>query len=399
MTRAEETRAAGGLAADAVSSTVDVIADVHQAIIRGVERWLPRPARAVTSLNSAAAGGIYEVVDAAVGSALRAGAHLVAERPGPAPSHTEVGRAVQPILNGVWGDWLAVRRPTLAVPMAVRAGGDDVPPRPASLASAFPDATDRLVVFVHGLMESEQSWWYGQEGARTSFGDRLRVELGMTPIYLRYNTGLAVSENGPALARLLDAVWAGWPVPVRRIDLVGHSMGGLVARAACQAAAQVDLAWVDAVDTVITLGTPHLGAPLAKAVPVGEWLLTRFPQSSPFARVLTGCSVGIKDLARGVVVGAADPPVPRHIAYHTVATSLTRQPRHPAGWLVGDGMVRQTSALGTDRTRGIDVDPARAARIGGVSHQGLLRHPAVYDQLRTWLVARVDPGPGSSVGA
>jgi pimeloyl-ACP methyl ester carboxylesterase len=384
----------GGLAADAVSSTVELIGDVHEAIIHGVEQWLPPPARLVTRLNSAAARGTYAVVDAAVGFALRAGAHVVAVRAGRTPSRTDVGRAVQPILNAAWGDWVAVQHPILAVPMAARVGGDDVSPQAASLASAFPDATDRLVVFVHGLMESEQSWWYPQGEVRTSFGERLGVELGTTPIYLRYNTGLAVSENGQALARLLDAVCAGWPVPVRRIDLIGHSMGGLVARDACQGAAQAELAWVDALSSVITLGTPHLGAPLAKAVPVGEWLLIQFPQSAPFARLLTGRSVGIKGLAHGVAPGLAEVPLPRHIAYHTVATSLTRQPRHPAGWLVGDGMVRQASALGTDRTRGIHVDPARAVRIGGVSHQGLLRHPAVYDQLRSWLVAPVDRGPG-----
>jgi pimeloyl-ACP methyl ester carboxylesterase len=386
-------RAVGGLAADGVSSTVDLISDVHESIIGEVERRLPPPARVVTRLISAAARTTYAVVDLTAGFVLRAGTHLMADQAAaPTPSRTEIGRAAQPILNGLWGDWMAVRRPMLALPMAVRVSGDDVPPQPASLASAFPGATDRLVVFVHGLFESDRSWEYGQGEARTSFGERLRTELGTTPIYLRYNSGLAAGENGRMLAHLLEAVCAAWPVPVRRIDLVGHSMGGLVARATCQASVQADLAWVNLVDKVITLGTPHGGAPVAKAVPVGEWLLTQFPQSTPFARVLSGRSIAIKGLAHGVAVGPSDAPLPRHIAYQTVAASLTRQPHHPAGWLVGDGMVRQDSALGTHRTCGIEVDPAFAVRIGGVGHQGLLRHPAVYDQLRGWLVPPADPG-------
>ncbi len=59
----------------------------------------------------------------------------------------------------------------------------------------------------------------------------------MTPVYLRYNTGLPVGRNGADLAWLLDDLVAAWPVPVRSIALVGHSMGGLVVRAAFHAAA------------------------------------------------------------------------------------------------------------------------------------------------------------------
>ena len=205
----------------------------------------------------------------------------------------------------------------------------------------------------------------------TSFGKRLRQEAGLTPVYLRYNSGLALGENAHALARLIEELRAAWPQPVRRIDLVAHSMGGLIAHQACWLGARSASAWVDAVHTVIGLGTPHLGAPLAKSVPVAEWALTRSPVSAPIARVLTGRSAGIRDLHHG----SPPPTLPMHITYRAVAALLTRDPDHPAGWLVGDGMVRPTSALVA----------GRGHRLGGISHQGLLSHPAVYDRLRAWL--------------
>ncbi|MFZ0158274.1 MAG: hypothetical protein WAL50_04525, partial [Kineosporiaceae bacterium] len=267
------------------------------------------------------------------------------------------------------------RGPALAASMAVRAGGRDILADAASLAAAFPAATGRVVVFVHGLVESDDSWWTGpaeQPGQRTSFGHRLGEEFGITPVYLRYNSGLAVEENGLALARLLDGVHAAWPVPLHRIDLVGHSMGGLIAHRAAHLGAQAAHAWVDAARTVIALGTPHRGAPLAKSVPLAEWLLTRFTVSAPMARVLAGRSAGIRDLHHGAL---PDPLLPGHILYRAVAASLTRDPGHPAGWLLGDGMVRPASALVA----------GSGDRLGGLGHLKLLSHPDVYERLRDWL--------------
>ena len=379
MGRAAEVRAAGELAAHAVGETVAIVGDMHQAITRRMERFLPRPARTVTRAHGAAVAATYRAVDQVATTAVRAGAEVAARRAGRPPSQTPFGRAVQPMLNGVWGDTVAQRGPALAVPMAVRVAGRDVPLDAGSLNAAFPQATGRIVVFVHGLVESDESWWTAPESMPdstpnsmpSSFGHRLREEAALTPVYLRYNSGLALGENAHALARLIEELSAAWPQSVRRIDLVAHSMGGLIAHQACWLGARSAAAWVDAVHTVIGLGTPHLGAPLAKSVPVAEWALTRSPVSAPIARVLTGRSAGIRDLHHG----ALPPTLPGHITYRAIAALLTRNPGHPAGWLVGDGMVRPSSALVA----------GRGHRLGGVSHQGLLGHPDVYDRLRDWL--------------
>lgn len=415
MGRAHEMRDAGRLVGDGLTGVVGIVEDVHRAVVRRVDSFLPPPAAPVM----AAQGAIVDLVYAAVTLGHRlgpaAGGEVLArtgDPDAPAPSQTRAGRLVVPAVNGLWGDAVAARGPALAVPMAVRVDATDVPLDPASVAAAFPDAAPDLVVFVHGLCEGDEAWWLRADGAadedededkgqpRGSYGDRLRTDLGLTPVYLRYNTGLRVSDNGRALAALLDQLVASWPVPVASIALVGHSMGGLVVRSACHYAASDGAAWPDAVRTVVTLGTPHLGAPLEKGANVADWLLRRLPETEPLGRVLRARSLGIKDLRHGALVEedwyGHDPdeflrdrctevPLLEQATYYWVAASLTRDVEHPAGQLLGDGLVRYPSASGAGRTRRIPFEIDNGAHLGGLDHLSLLNHPAVYARLRDWL--------------
>ena len=79
-----------------------------------------------------------------------------------------------------------------------------------ALKQAFPDATGKLCVFVHGLKctewvwSTEAEWFYGDP--TVNFGTRLKADLGFTPLYVRYNTGRHVSESGRLLSTLLTAL-------------------------------------------------------------------------------------------------------------------------------------------------------------------------------------------------
>jgi pimeloyl-ACP methyl ester carboxylesterase len=359
--------------------------DTHDAISRrvhGVARLgLGSAADPVESVHRGVAGAIY----GGLGFALRKGGagldKLAATGVGPRLEQGARGRFVSSAVNGLIGDELLRDRPQLAIPMAVRAAGHDVPATPTDLDAAFPTASGRLVVFLHGLCENESYWRLHRERTGTTYGEAL-AEEGWTPVYLRANTGLPIRENGVALAALLRDVVASWPVEVERIALVGHSMGGLIMRAALNVLALEGPAWADRVTDVVTLGAPHRGAPIAWGIGHGSRLLGLLPETSPFGRILDKRSEGVRDLVDGYV--DALPPL-KEARYRLVAATVTGSARHPVGSIVGDYLVRPRSAVGRDR-RGAELFPdAESLHVGRTDHFGILNHPEVLSALKRWL--------------
>ena len=398
--------AAGRLVGDVLAGGVGVIRDVHRAV---ADRWfgvagpVAWPARV---MHDGIAGGVYAVVGAAHALAPRAASVLAAGvYGGDAPVAGTAPRAgpVLAAVNGLWGDRISERYPALAIAMTVRAHGADIPVTADGLRAAEPAATSRVVVFVHGLFEDDRSWSPSAgsgDDAPVSFGTQLRRDAGYTPVYVRYNTGHRVSDNGRRLAELMAALHQHWPVPVDEIAFVGHSMGGLVVRAACHYGRLGGHEWVRAVRHVFCLGTPHLGAPLEKGVNATAWLLSRLPETAPVATVLNSRSVGVKDLRYGAVVEEdwRDIDVDEflrdrctevrfldHVRYYFIGATLTRSPDHPVGRLLGDLLVQLPSASGQGRRRRIPFPVEHGRHLGGLHHLDLLRHPSVYRQLRTWI--------------
>ena len=288
------------------------------------------------------------------------------------------GRFVVSALNGLFGDRIRDAHPELAITMAVRRRGRDVALDTESLRAAFPEATGDLVVFLHGLSETESYWDRRRHETGGSYGERL-AEQGWSPVYLRANSGLTLSENGVAMAALMDDLVAAWPVEVRRIALVGHSMGGLIMRSACAVVSDADPAWNLLVTDVVTLGTPHLGAPIARALTAGSSGLSLLPESAPFGRFLDHRSVGILDLRAGLPDDVRNLP---HARYHLVAGTVTRSRRHPVGEVAGDLLVRYPSAVGKAR-RGREMFPgADVLHVPGADHFDLLNHDDVYAAIR-----------------
>jgi pimeloyl-ACP methyl ester carboxylesterase len=365
------------------------VRDVHRAVADRVFGLTGRATlgslRLPQLFHDAIASGVYSGIGVglrSVAAGLRA-----AERQGLGPRLEDrpAGRQLLSVVNGLIGDRLRDERPELAIDMAVRRRGSDVPLEPRDLAGAFPDATGRLAVFLHGLGENDDSWNLRRAEHGGTYGSRLAEETGWTPVYLRANTGLPIAENGVALASLLDGLVAAWPTEVRRIALVGHSMGGLIMRAACAVdteALGAERPWTDLVTNVVTLGTPHLGAPLEHAVHAGARMLGTFPESAPFGRILEYRSPGILDLRRGLAADVRNLP---HARYHLVAATLTESHRHPAGAVLGDLLVRYPSALGRPRRGSAMFPDADALHVPSTDHFGLLNHPDVYAALQRWL--------------
>ena len=364
---------------------VRTVRDTHLAWADRVHGMARRPTGGASSVPEVVHRGIATAVYGGLSVGLRAASRgldrVAATGVGPRLEEQPQGRFVSSAVNGLIGDRLVRERPHLAIPMAVRAEGRDIPPAAGDLPAAFPDATDRVVVFLHGLCENESHWNRGRDQHGTTYGEALAAE-GWTPVFLRANTGLGLRENGAALSALMQHLVEEWPVAVDRIALVGHSMGGLVMRAAGAVASEVEQPWTALVTDVVTLGTPHLGAPIARGIGHGSRGLARLPETSAFGRILDWRSVGVHDL----VVGLAEdvPPLP-HARYRLVAATLTGSPRHPVGHVVGDLLVRVPSAYGRDRWGGELFPGADVLHVGRTDHFGLLNHPEVHRALREWL--------------
>jgi pimeloyl-ACP methyl ester carboxylesterase len=407
--RSDEIRAGGVLAADAVGSVGMLVRGVHEAVSERVFRSLGPMGTPVRLMHDGISRAVHAGVRGGIRALPRGGAELLALRvrsDAPALGSSVRGGLALAAVNGYVGDVLAREGSPLALGMTIRLRGEDVRVDADGLAAAFPDATPRLVVFVHGLVETDDSWRLPPigrgAGVRRTYGERLHEELGYTPLTLRYNTGRHISDNGRTLAELLEAVVAAWPVAVEEITLVGHSMGGLVARSACHCAEQDGLAWTEHIRHVFTLGSPHLGADLEKGVSALGWALGRLPETRPLARLVNRRSVGIKDLRYGSLAEVDwqgyDPdeflrdrcqevPFLPDAAYYFVGATLSPA---PVGRVLGDLLVRLPSASGRGREgcRSIPFEIDNGRHLEGLTHFDLLNHPSVYDQMRAWLTRR-----------
>jgi pimeloyl-ACP methyl ester carboxylesterase len=364
-------------------------------------RYVPA-GQPIRFVHDTVANGVVGALGSATAALGRGAETLVGRRPRPQRplSATVPGGMGLAALNGLIGDRLEREGSPLQEPISVRVGGFPIPPERDELTRAFPQASPRLVVFVHGLMGEEHGWRLGVRQGRLDYGTRLAQELGFTSVYIRYNSGRHISENGRSLADLLDSVVAAWPVEVEQIALVGHSMGGLVSRSACHHAAKDEAAWVNNVRHVISLGSPHMGAPLEQAAHVASYAANLLPETRMFSTFLRRRSSGIRDLRQGSLVDEdwrdRDPEALRAAACQEVpllegathcfvSATVTRSARHPLGRVIGDTLVLKPSATGRSRTRKLAFEDEYGLHIGATNHIALLNHPAVYAKLREWL--------------
>ena len=361
----DEVAAVGRLAGEAGAGVAGHVQRVHRAVAGRVFHLLRPVATPVERVHDVVTGIAYVTVRTGLrGAGLAGGQALRCATPAGAPplASSGAGAVAQAVLNGFVGAGLAARDDPLAIQMALREGGRDVAPTATDLAAAYPTATSHVVVFVHGLNGDDRSW-------RGRFSARLAADADCTPVHLRYSSGRSLADNGAALSDLLTAVVRAWPVPVDRLSIVGHSMGGLVARAACAAATADDAPWLPVLSELVSLGTPHGGARLARLAGVAGKALRAVPEAAPWAAYVDH-SPGIRDLQRGLDL----PGVPT-ARQHVVSATLAGLP----GRLLGDLLVDPRSACACDHVEVVALE--------GFSHIDLLTRPEVYDAIRPWLTA------------
>jgi pimeloyl-ACP methyl ester carboxylesterase len=384
---ADQLRGASKGIIDAVAGITNIVEQMHRTILG----LTPIVGKAPTDRTSGIPGFVYSSVRG-VTNVVGAGLDVAFSQLAPFlksqnefPEFTQ-HEAMTAALNGIFGDYLAATNNPLAIPMQLRQQG-------RALSSKSP-SNGKLVVLVHGLCMNDLQWnrERSDRSASHDHGASLAHDLGYTAIYLYYNSGRHIATNGEEFAGVLENLIQDWPVPITELTIIGHSMGGLVARSACAHAKVAKHVWLKRLKKLIFLGTPHHGAPLERA---GNWvdiLLDISPYSAPFSKLGKVRSDGIKDLRHGNILDAetlaAAPSQTLPKGVECFAIAATKQTKIGAGKrLPGDGLVPVHSALGVhkDAELSLPIPQSRQHICYGLDHFDLLSSTDVYDQIYQWL--------------
>lgn len=419
--RDDERRAAGESAARAFRGGVDHVQSTHRAIAKrvfGATSPLGGASGAVGRVHDGIADGVYAAVRGLGGLAVEGAGRATLVRPPDADdtplADRPLGDALLGALNGAFGARFAEDGSPLALRMTARVRGRDVDLDAETLRRTFPLPSGRVAVLVHGLCMTDAAWETGGD-QDAYYARRLHRDLDYDVVSIRYNSGRRIPVNGAELANLLERLVAAWPGGVRDLALIGHSMGGLVARSACAVGAETGHGWLDPLENVVTLGAPHLGANLERASATVHWAAGLLPETKLFADLLELRSDGVLDLRDGAIVmddlplpvdrwpwgerGTATPLL-EGVRHHAVGTTMAR---NPDSWLaanvLGDLLVTPSSAASRARgDRRLAFEEDDVVILGGIDHFALLHHADVYAHVRRWLRPRPALPPAGGTG-
>ena len=157
----------------------------------------------------------------------------------------------------------------------------DLPPMQRGLVIGDVEAAGTPILLVHGMVDNRSIFALLRRGLRRRGFGRV-LALNYSPL------SDDVREVAQRLAELIESVCA--DTGYERVHVVGHSMGGLVARYYVQ-----KLGGDARVHTLVTLGTPHEGTtvayllphPLVRQLRPGSTLLDELAEPAP------GCSTRV----------------------------------------------------------------------------------------------------------
>jgi pimeloyl-ACP methyl ester carboxylesterase len=390
---------AGRLVFDGVEGLTTLVERMHETIARHPLPFSRAPEK-TTRGHGMIAAAVYESIRTVNGwardgftFALGPPLRYLDEPSQPSSARQE---AVVSALNGVYGDHLEASENPLAIPMTFRANGTCL--ETERLPEVLRHVTPHVVVLMHGLCMSDR--W--QDDAGEGLPSRLRERGDFTPLTLRYNTGRHISTNGKELAQRLEELLAAWPLEVESLTLVGHSMGGLVARSAGGHASEAGHAWPAKLRSLVCLGSPHHGAPLEKGGNLLAAALRLSQYTDPLGLLGRMRSAGIKDLRYGNLcdedwherdpdglTGDRRRPLPLlpGVDTYLAAATLAAEGSDPRLDVIGDGLVRTSSALGhhTDERRRLQVPVEHRHVFHGMGHLELIGSPVVHQKVVDWL--------------
>jgi pimeloyl-ACP methyl ester carboxylesterase len=268
-----------------------------------------------------------------------------------------------PIINGLFGDKMQKNGHPALVTMSFRHNSRDISVENLDAYCPLQEHGGNLVLFVHGLMNDETIWKSNPEDLVQRTGSFVENQKRGTILYLRYNTGRHISENGRDLSFLLEKLVQYYPSKINSLTLVCHSMGGLVGRSAGYYAQYLGHRWVSLLKKVFLIGVPNEGSYLARIAHMTQYFLRKADPSvnDTIATLFDIRSNGIKDLSFGFLVdedwegtgyekkksAPATKVFPlEHVEYYLIAATVTKRSEEKRLFrFFGDGLVEEKSAL------------------------------------------------------
>jgi len=399
--RLSDIRGVAQLATQAIFGVTRIVEGVHHSVLHTIgisDQENTGQTRGVTGIVYRSIHGATSSLGKGLDASLSALEALLGDKGNGKPTTPE-RESFLAALNGVMGDWLLARDNPLAISMTLRYQDEVLN---GQSIESLPAASGKVMLLIHGLCMNDLRSHARRQDQQPDHGEVLASALGYTPVYLRYNSGLHISQNGHELAAQLEQLVTHWPTPIEELTVVAHSMGGLLIRSAVHYAKEKGLCWPDQLQNIVFLGTPHHGAPLEKA---GNWfdaLLRITPYSKPFAKLGQVRSAGITDLRYGHVLDddwhgldrfdlhfdqRRGLPLPDNVACYTVAATTSEEHSTLGNRLIGDGLVPLHSSLGRHDDAQKTLSFADEARwtVYGTNHMQLLSSAEVNRQIVRWL--------------
>ncbi|MCB1194000.1 MAG: hypothetical protein H7A23_03280 [Leptospiraceae bacterium] len=305
-----------------------------------------------------------------------------------------------PVLNGFIGDKLAENNHQLSISMSFRENGKDISIQNLDLKTRCKNKRKTIAIFIHGLVMDDVFWHTPYEG-KPGFGSKLEQDLSIISLYVRYNTGKHISQNGKELSDLLQNLMDTYEDEIEHIVLITHSMGGLVARSASYYATKENHNWTKRLSSIFLLGVPNDGSFLEKIGHLTTTILKIIPNlpTRIVGHISDQRSNGIKDLRWGILVEedwkspdsdtllkanrTKVEPLPG-VKYYIIAGTMMGNESSLVSTYFGDGLVGRKSAIGEvfhslkeESNEFLEVRIFRET-----SHLGLLMNQNVYEYIK-----------------
>ncbi len=275
----------------------------------------------------------------------------------------------------------------------------------------------KICILIHGLVNNEYIWEFS--GNAEDYGTFLEKNLDYTPFYVRYNTGLHISDNGKNFTNLMQSLYDNYPIEISEITIIAHSMGGLVVHSAChyeltntnEQPNKVNN-WTGKVKDIFLLGTPHFGSFLEKFANVTTSILAKVPnwQTRLVGKVLNWRSEGIKDLRFGYLSeenwknqntdeflsnNRVEIKTLDKANYHVISGQLGKDEKSWLTVLFGDILVHEKSAFAGNSPNNSDnldnlvkktpFNIKNQHTFPNTNHFALTSSQKVYDKIVEWL--------------